>query len=256
MPPRLTFIITGFGPFGPVSANPTQLLLENLQPKGDAARPASPLLAALPPSLAGRVTSATVLPVSLAAARAWAASEAEQQQGGGGGQASLTLALHLGVNAESSGGGFCLEAAAYNTANFRLPDADGACPACGPIEAGVAGGATRTSGVPVERLVERLVRAGAARRVGFGSRCCRPAVAAGSPAVAASPAPLPPPVRVSTCAGRYLCNFLYYLSLGLQGAGRLSLFVHVPPAEAVSIGDQAAFLAALMQACVEELEGV
>ena len=83
MPRRLTFALTGFGPFGDVTANPTQLLLEAPPADGGAAPdpPTSPLLAALPPSLAARVASVTVLPVTLAAARAWASVEAEKEEG-------------------------------------------------------------------------------------------------------------------------------------------------------------------------------
>lgn len=265
MPPRVSFAITGFGPFGGVPANPTQALLEG-EKEGGAPSTSSPLLAALPPALASRVRSTTILPVSAAAVRAWAWAAAENRkradlpiQNGGENientAASLTVALHLGVNAESSGGGFALEAAAYNAADFRLPDVDGVCLECGPIEEGVARGSVRTSGLPVERLVRRLVEKGAARGVGCLSL---PPLRLpwARPPVPLEPTPLPPAVRVSTCAGRYLCNFLYFLSLGLDdGGGRTALFVHVPPVDCVSLEDQAAFLAELMAAIVEEVEG-
>ena len=234
MPPAVRFTITGFGPFGGVDVNPTQALLEEAEEGGRAL-----LASALPPDLAARVHSTAILPVSAAAATAWAAAEAEALTAD---DASFTVALHLGVDASPGGpasrGTFALEAAGYNSCAFRIPDADGVCLEGCPVEAGRPQGEARTTRLPLERVVGRLVAAGAAVE-------------------GTSSSPSLPAVRVSTCPGRFLCNQLYYLSLGLsqRQQRRTALFVHVPPAEVVGLGAQAAFLAALLGAIVAEVEG-
>ena len=274
------FTLTGFGPFGGVEANPTQALLEEGEEKeGRSSRGADPapapppsrLLAALPPALAARVTRTAILPVSAAAATSWAASEAEAARAEAAGDSFLTVGLHLGVDAAAGGhasrGVFALEAAAYNAAAFRLPDADGVVWEGRAVDPGRPWGEARTTALPLERVVARLVAGGAAVRAG-------PSATPGSPP--------PPAVRVSTCPGRYLCNWLYFVSLGLSpspaaaaaaaaaaapgGGGeesssrespfpsRTALFVHVPPSGVVGLEDQAAFLAALMGAIVAEVE--
>lgn len=56
-----------------------------------------------------------------------------------------------------------------------------------------------------------------------------------------------PPSSLSTDPGRFLCNYVYYKSLGLQPRAR-ALFVHVPNHEHVSAQRLLAFAVALMGA--------
>jgi pyrrolidone-carboxylate peptidase len=297
--PRVRFIITGFGPFPGVPDNPTQRLLQGSVGGGgdgdepSARRPPPPpgsLAAALPPALAARVAATAVLPVSAAAARAWAAANATTTTTASddGATTTVTVFVHLGVNADHShAGGFALEARAANCAQFRVPDVDGARHGGCPVEEGVSPEAARVTGLPLEALAARLEASGWAWKKGEeggggggGGGGAQPwwdwwSRRARTERTRTPPTPPKPHVRISVDAGRYLCNFLYFLSLGAceaeggggecgcdgggGGAGtrarRHALFVHVPPAEVVPLVDQAAFLAALLQAIVDEVEG-
>jgi hypothetical protein len=67
-------------------------------------------------------------------------------------------------------------------------------------------------------------------------------------------------VRVSQDAGRYVCNFTYYLSLlhtqklrQRHGRPLHTLFLHVPPAEVVPLPRQLHLLLDLLQAIAAQL---
>lgn len=106
------------------------------------------------------------------------------------------IALHFGVSHRAAS--FRIERFAHNEVNARA-DASGAVPDATAI---VAGGADCLStSLPAHRLAQHLNTCG----------------------VRASP---------SGCAGRYLCNFLYYLSLDWaerQAQPCVAAFVHMPP---------------------------
>jgi len=100
-----------------------------------------------------------------------------------------------------------LEQTAANDADFRIPDERGAQPVKQPIEEGDPWGCRRHCALPLHAMSGTLEAAGL-------------------------------PVKVSSDAGRFLCNFAFYKSL--SAAERLnvasgsrskhaSLFVHVPP---------------------------
>lgn len=281
MPVR--FVITGFGPFAGVDDNPTQRLLV----RGGRGSAPSSLASALPPDLAARVASTAVLPVSAAAARAWVAEQhvttttvtTATPAAEGSTSTTTVVFVHLGVNAQHHAGGFALEKTAVNCADFRVPDVDGLCGGRCCIEDGVGLDAERTTGLPLEALLARLARVG--WRADGGDRTDRPPRPWWAWWRGRRPSARPP-VRISTDAGRFLCNFIYFLSLGACDSGgcgcvgdgdgggarswqggaatrrhrrREALFVHVPPAEVVPLEEQAAFLVDLMRAIVDEVEG-
>lgn len=107
-------------------------------------------------------------------------------------------ALHLGLHGRAAT--VRIETRASNHMSPVRPDAAGVRPQA-PAIAG-QGPAIRRTSLPVSRMAAAMDR----RRI---------------------------PVRLSSDAGGYLCNFAIYLSLGMASRGALAGFVHLPwPAEA------------------------
>ena len=128
--------------------------------------------------------------------------------------------LHLGVDVTAET--FRLERRACNTASFRVPDVDGVqlknepvCEKCEP-------GAWLESSLPCAALAQTLRERGVA-------------------------------AVESDDAGRYLCNFLYCLSLQrLKEDGfDACLFLHCPPEAVMNLEKQLEGVAALMAAIAE-----
>lgn len=127
--------------------------------------------------------------------------------------------IHMGVNMRVSH--FQLELQGRNEATFSCPDELGWTPIKRPIDKNNFDISTvcRTT-LPLERLVEDL------KQKGFG-------------------------VEMSTDAGRFVCNWVYYNSLQLAKKNDTSsLFVHVPPATVYPIEKQVEFMAALLDSIV------
>lgn len=162
--------VTGFGPFGSVTKNPTQALVERL-------------------AMDDPRISTSVIQVSAQDVDAWLSHRCQSTH-------EDTIFLHLGVCETSDC--YKIESYAYNEATFRIPDARGFQPAHERITHDAPLGASLQTTLCVERLVERLQEF---------------------------------PVQSSTDPGRYVCNYLYYMSLrnaALKGKGAVSVFVHVP----------------------------
>lgn len=137
------------------------------------------------------------------------------------------ILVNFGVNV--NGACFHLESRAYNCADFRCPDVDGWQPQHQVIEKqeGLTIESFRSCRLPLDDIAERLCSAGH-------------------------------DVKVSTDAGRYICNWIYYHSLMAQdekkagaeqngsAAPWLSLFVHVPPFELIPREKQMTFAADLL----------
>ncbi len=119
--------------------------------------------------------------------------------------------VHLGV--ASSRTEVCLEECAYNMADFRCPDEKGWAPCEFPIERSFDTDKCRKSQLPLSAICAKL-------QTEFGEQ-----------------------VRMSDDAGRFLCNYIFYNSLarGLQ-----SVFVHVPPFEAIPMREQLRIVCALI----------
>lgn len=192
---------------------------------GVAVNPTELLLRALPAHLAraplppcARLASATVLQVAAAPCRALLA-RMHAKVGDGDGRVAF---VHLGV--DSRGARFQLEGAGYNEASFGCADEAGWAPAGARIDpdALVPLAAARRTVLPLGRLAAAL------RAQGFD-------------------------VGLSADPGRFVCNWVYYESLRMgERSGAAALFVHVPPAEVVSVERQTLFCAALLR-CIAEL---
>jgi len=136
-------------------------------------------------------------------------------------QDSIHLFVHFGVHSASQV--FLLEQVAWNEMNFRVPDQRGFQPTCQPICPG--DGSTlenRTCGLPLTAINASL------------STACRYRGL--------------PMVDLSTDPGRFLCNYLYYISLAetSKHQNAHSLFVHVPPFEAIPKKEQLQFIHVLL----------
>jgi pyroglutamyl-peptidase len=266
-PPRIHLILTAFGPFGGVPDNPSMALLRELPQ----------FLSSSSSSWKARVQERIVetLVVETSAHGARQAIHHIQQTIHSNSRNVLSsslslssspppsppiqiLCLHMGVNASAQRGEFQMETCAYNDATFRIPDEQAYRPYREPILSHVEWGTpiyttlllpstpttttTTTSSHPVmmvDDLIHQLSQA--------------------FPAIDS---------RVSTNPGRFVCNYLYYLSLNqwqssppalesttittnnnnndptMAGA---SLFLHIPPFEQVPKDIQLEYLAEMMR---------
>jgi len=132
------------------------------------------------------------------------------------------LLLLLGVHKTSTE--FCVERCAFNEAAFRCPDQAGyqAPPGTRVCESRPTGACLRTR-LDVEGLAARI-----------RSRGC--------------------PARVSDDAGRFLCNYAYYLALRSgeeREAWTDALFLHCPPPEAIGLERQLSAVVALLSDLVD-----
>ncbi len=118
------------------------------------------------------------------------------------------VCLHFGVSSLLKRGQFRLERTAYNEATFRVPDVCGWSPSGECISKELPLSQPVRTALDLDAIVDEL----------RGEW---------------------PQVAISDDPGRYLCNHIYFLSLGCckekgKGAPRHSLFVHVPPHETPS----------------------
>ena len=100
----------------------------------------------------------------------------------------VTVFVHCGVNGGTDK--FALETQGFNEADFRVPDERGHRPSAAPIDPGLSREHCRVTTIPVADVLERL------GELGWG----------------------PEHVAESKDAGRFVCNYVYYTSLGLCGA--------------------------------------
>jgi pyroglutamyl-peptidase len=203
------FHCTAFGKFHNVAVNPTELLFRSL--------PAHLAASPLPPY--ATVASATVLETAAVATRAVLErmhAKVAPLPGRDAAQRPRVVFVHFGVNVGVKR--FELELQGYNEATFSCPDEAGWAPVKRPIDPGAPMAHVRRSKLPVQHLAGVLVDAG------FD-------------------------VGVSSDAGRFVCNWVYYNSLRCAARnGSLALFVHVPAAETVPMERQLQFFSALLAA--------
>ena len=244
-PPRVVFHLTGFGVFNGVADNPTSHLMREL-PGELETRPYI--------SAEGiEVRSYDVLEVSaheggrrllelFGRAGGDGGNRLGQDVGSGGATMTTTVFVHCGVNAGAKE--FALETQGVNEATFEAPDNRGYCPTMAPVDEDNPDTThRRVTTVPVPRVLERL------RGMGWGKDL----------------------LRDSRDAGRFVCNYVYYTSLGLceeltapgeayehlpASGGLHSLFLHVPPFEMIPKERQLAFLADCLSATAAELGAV
>lgn len=129
------------------------------------------------------------------------------------------LFVHFGVHGTATT--FLLEQVAWNEMDFRVPDQKGYQPRHTPIneQDGETSKSLRCR-LPLSSICEKLCGGDEVNSM----------------------------VRLSTDPGRFLCNYLYYISLSetLKNANTHSLFVHVPPFEAIPKDKQLAFVHELL----------
>lgn len=161
------------------------------------------------------------------------------------GEGQTSVFVHCGVD----GGGrtFKLESRGYNEATFRVPDEKGYRPNRVAIDESNADIAhVRNTTLPIAETLSKL------EGMGWG----------------------PNHVRESTCAGRFVCNYVYYTSLGLCEAETSSgvpaaedpcppppppksrcrrhcLFLHVPPFSVIEKDEQLSFVVDCLTAIAE-----
>lgn len=298
--PQVVFHVTGFGEFAGVSDNPTKHLIKNLPAAlsargipcvggtgvGGGERDATGT-AQVSGVAAFAVQTATVLHVSAkeggrrvheihraideaVAMESGSGTHLGENHSVGSGQEALAqggreagvagageprvpdrrthVLIHCGVDEKSTA--FALETRGYNEATFRVPDEGGYRPTRRPVdESDPDTSRVLSTTLPIAQIMERL----GAR--GWGGE----------------------QVRVSTSAGRFVCNFVLYTSLNLceaasrtpprevTGLGdeaspcvrlpapRYCLFLHVPRFRAISQEKQMDFLVDCLTAIAEEL---
>lgn len=199
-PHRVVMVVSGFGPFGGVEENPSNILIRDL-----------------PPSLLhGEKNSSWKSDIHNQVAE-WLVVETSTQ----GVQSTVNrltqlastpnsnniptkyIFLHMGVNV--NGTGYQIEKSAYNDASFRIPDERGFQPQGElVVDDDTQHGRALTTKLPVQALVEYLQAA--------------------FPAVE---------TKLSQNPGRFVCNYLYYTSLRqlqetLPDQVIGSLFLHIP----------------------------
>jgi len=228
--PKVSFYVTGFGPFQNVPDNPTTVIVNKivdyLKQREDVYSLSS-------------VTRTLIIETSAEATRKQIDAlyetitkdiKANRDQ--------LVVLLHLGVNYK--GVKFQFEACAYNDADFRIPDERGYRPVKQPILDHCS------IGTPLETLLDipELV----AEMNNNESRADKMAVQ-------------------STDPGRFVCNFTYCYSLDKFGCCKQDkqveqetpircLFLHVPPFTVVSEEDQLLFVAHTMEAIYRQVTSI
>lgn len=201
------FYLTGFGPFYNVPNNPTQRIIESLP---------SYLSQNQPLDKDVRIVSTSVLKVSAETTKA----ELEKMyrvisRPKSNPSTTRTVFVHMGVNVSVPR--FQLELQGRNEATFSCPDEAGWAPIKTPIDGEHTDLNTvcRTS-LRLDHILDRLTEKG------FD-------------------------VEISTDAGRFVCNWVYYNSLKMSNqCGSCALFVHVPPASIVPVEKQLVFITALL----------
>jgi pyroglutamyl-peptidase len=205
-------VVTGFGVFAGVEDNPSKRIVEELQ--------ATQFQCADDRKITYRILDVSVefcckLHDDLIA------SAGEKQ-----------IFIHIGVDSRATF--IKLEQCAYNNMNFRVPDVCGYQPENCTICAESDLDCPLYSALPLDQLCAGLNQT-------FPT------------STAATEEPLSNRVQLSQDPGRYLCNYTYYQALLHQqrlGLPLHSVFVHVPPFEAIPQEEQVAIVKALIDSVV------
>lgn len=243
-------LVTGFGPFGGVPENPTNLMVRDLPSFLQGHKTGNgnerPSNGSWKQKVLGKVLTWRIVETSAQGVREALDDLETAILAANDGTEQKVFVLHMGVNINATG--FQLERCAYNDATFRIPDERGYQPTKETILDPSGGEASESSDpplgarldtrCPVESWVERLSEA--------------------FPAIE---------TRLSTDPGRFVCNYLYCSSLHrLQNCGlktdapvrsdclgaTLSLFLHVPSFDLVPQALQMEYIAELMRLMTEE----
>ena len=238
--PFISFIITGFGPFGGVADNPTTTLVQELQHiypinSSDPLTQQSDEL---------NVLSYQLIDTCISGVKK-ASSEIESlilESTRRTNHHHHVVILHLGVNA--GGDTFQLETTAFNEASFRIPDNEGNQPKKEHIDKDQPFRHRLQTSLPVKRIL------GLGQWDEYDNN-----------------------VKLSGDAGRFICNYVYWTTLngidkGVYGSREVQdegseevkeneegkkvqvhgLFVHVPSFEKISEATQVDFVCQLLRA--------
>lgn len=227
------FYVFGFGKFGAVLQNPTESITRILSMMSEEH---SAVHACLQHGII--IGAAETLETSsVAVIKAMQASVASCKQrlrlldGSESSEQYRVCFLHLGVDVSLDG--FSVERFAVNEACFRFPDERGWQPMepVPVVETEPLGKVRQIRGLDADWLCAKMMQLQKEH---------------GWPKV---------PIRVSENAGRFLCNYIYYVSLyegDSSGDARWqSIFLHCPSSAVVSIDDQVKYVLGLMQAVAE-----
>ncbi|CAM9213849.1 unnamed protein product [Laminaria digitata] len=150
---------------------------------------------------------------------------AEVWDGAGARDGVVSVFVHCGVNGGASK--FAVETQGFNEATFGAPDEQGYCPTFAPVDAANPDTShCRVTTLPVEMVLERL------RNAGWGREH----------------------VSESADAGRFVCNYVYYTSLGLCEQAMAAVAGAEAGAEGVSAASAGAAAAAAAAAAADEEE--
>jgi len=229
---QLVMHLTGFGPFGNVSENPTSIICRQLRDLVDYGRQPE----GVNPTVLEEFSKAGVSLRGLDALEVSAEAcnqaiprivtnldAAVAAAGNSDGAASAAALIHLGVASGSKG--IRLECRAANVADFRIPDARGRQSRGEAVVEGAEPVLYTTLQLP--ELLSELHDS--------GMMAC----------------------EISTDAGRYLCNYVYFASLHACQSTRIPvLFVHVPSFEDMACPQQVTAVLLLVLAIARQLRGL
>ena len=133
---------------------------------------------------------------------------------------SPVIVIHLGVH--SGARSFHLEKYGYNNMTFRVPDNLGDQ----PIDQCITNNLNFNEKLETEFNLDLLFNQLQSERF----NCC-----------------------ISDDPGRYLCNYIYFQSLLRTEGNKYVLFIHVPPAEIISIDDQIKFIERCVELLIEQV---
>jgi pyroglutamyl-peptidase len=257
----VSYFITGFGPFGGVTENPTSAILDCLQTEKNAHNPklrhvhmldtvrvaasnasqqVNRMMERIHENWVHINSSATALNSTAACTTSDCAAVAKCTS-----KTRHVILLHLGVNHQrrnrngyqGRGGeiAFQLEQNAFNEANFRIPDEDGWKPRHEKITVEKDLGCKLSTDLNLKRIRDSLIQKG------FD-------------------------VCISGDAGRFICNYIYWESLNKIAAKSSNngggipvdckvhaLFVHVPDFDCISKDVQIDFLMELVNSVSESI---
>jgi pyroglutamyl-peptidase len=238
---KVSFIITGFGPFGNIQENPSTILVTEL---------AAYLATCGKDDLAARIAQTKIMETSVQDVRATLdgfyeeSSNKNNKKRTTGSNSRVIIYLHIGVN--YMGTGMQLEQCAYNEATFRIPDQQGFQPQS-------------------ELVVETNNELGAIYQTTLDlESISRAQTQAQTQPTTTTTTTLE--VKVSTNPGRFVCNYAYCYSLDKfqktkeqpyphhDHLVQHSLFLHVPTFQVVPQKQQLAYVADLLQRLAEQVE--
>mmetsp|Transcript_4635 Transcript_4635/g.6785 ORF Transcript_4635/g.6785 Transcript_4635/m.6785 type:complete len:243 (-) Transcript_4635:87-815(-) len=232
-PPKVSFVVTGFGPFRGVKDNPTtklaKAIVEYIKSNN------------IPVEISGAYVIETAAE-SVVKKLDILSEECVNSINNGGAvedQPIVVVSVHLGVNYR--GEKFQLECCAYNDATFRIPDELGFQPKRQCIVKRESFDACFRTDLDMDLLIGDLNTGGEKK---WDKRVC-----------------------LSTDPGRFVCNYTYFYSLekcrainsSLKSTGTspiskaVSLFIHVPPLRVESEEEQLSFLSSALIAIQKQL---